>query len=74
MASQRFVDWNAAWIMGRISNMSTLGKDVVMKDATGLTSAQDMRRGNYRHGFFVVEETTEECEGKQWGLKEFMFH
>lgn len=72
MAFQGFVDWNAAWIMGRISNMSTLGKDVVMKDATGLTSAQDMRTGNYRH--FFVEETTEECEGKQWGLKEFMFH
>ena len=51
MASQRFVDWNAAWIMGRISNMSTLGKDVVMKDATGLTSAQEMRTGNYRHVF-----------------------
>lgn len=53
MASQRFVDWNAAWIMGRISNMSTFGKDVVMKDATGLTSAQDMRRGNYRHAFLL---------------------
>ncbi len=70
MASQRFVDWNAAWIMGLISDMSTFRKDVVMKDATGLTSVVQEMFEQAITVMAFVENTPKSVKGNNGVIEE----